>query len=525
MTLLAPLAARAVQAVTARRANRFQTALEDPEASQARVLRALVGALAETRYGQAHDITARTRYHEFARRLPIVDYADLKPYVLMMEAGRASVLWPGRPLFWHRTSGSGGPAKTIPISDALRRNFADMAGVWINDLLSRGYRPRRGRIFVSVSPSIDQDYPEDTAYLDDLLRLLIDRFIVAPPALRQMRNAADFRLLLACILLAEKDLEAISIWSPSYLIALIDLMAECRATIAMAFSDGNLELGGVRHPLAPLSPDRLDALMHEPVDWRAIWPGLQLISCWDSGTAAAGAARLRQLFPGTLVQGKGLLATESPITLPLSDAAAPAPWIEGVFLEFREASGRIRRLHEVRDGETYELIISPLGGFVRYDLGDRVRVTGRYRHTACLGFVGRADAVSDLVGEKLPEEFVAQILRSHLDKGYGLLVPTLPAHAAAYYTLLVDDAAPAVGPTVERALQCAYHYRLARSLGQLGPVRLARRNKLRDLVLAMRERSGLRWGHLKDRALIVDVEQAKGLLKELNVHSGPPSSN
>lgn len=525
MTLLAPLAARVLQAATARRADRFRSALEDPEASQARVLRALVGALAETLYGQAHDISADTRYEEFARRVPIVSYADLNPYLHMMEAGRTNVLWPGRPCFWHLTSGSGGPAKSIPISGSLRQNFAHMAAVWLNDLLSRHYRPRTGRIFISVSPYTDQGYPEDTAYLGTSLRLLINRFVVAPPALKQVRNAADFRLLLACILLGKEDLEAISIWSPSYLIALIELVSEHRQAIAEAFANGYLELGGVRHRLAGLSPIRRAALRHEAADWQAIWPGLQLISCWDSGTAAAGAARLRQLFPATLVQGKGLLATESPVTLPLADAVALVPWIQGVFFEFRGADGRIHRLHEIQDGGVYELIISPLGGFVRYDLGDKVQVTGRCGHTACLCFVGRADAISDLVGEKLPEEFVAQILRSHLDKGYGLLVPTVPAHATAHYTLLVDDTAPAVAPTVEQALLGAHHYRLARSLGQLGPVRLARRRRLRELVLELRERSGLRWGHLKDRALVVDPEQAKRLLKETNVQSEPPLSD
>lgn len=522
MSWLVPLAARAARHITARQARLFEAALETPDAAQERVLRRFVGALCKTDYGRAHGITPATGYRDFARKLPIVRYIDLEPYIARMQAGDANILWPGRPRFWHRTSGSGGPAKDIPVSKDLSRVFAGMADIWINDLLARQYRPRTGKIFVSISPPSSQPYPEDTAYLSAALGLLVRRLVVAPAALKRIQDSADFRLALACVLVAEADLEVFSLWNPSYLIVLTDLMAGKRAAIAVAFDRGILTIGDVQLPLPRLSPERLAALMRDPIDCKTLWPRLQLVSCWDSAAASAPASRIRRMLPAAFVQGKGLMATEAPVTLPLVDAPGPVPLLDSVFLEFRGEDGVIRHLHEVGDGETHEVIVSPLGGFARYALGDKIRVAGRHRKTPCLSFAGRADAISDLVGEKLSEDFVAEILARLLGGGYGVLVPSAPGQTPAIYTLLADIAAPARAEDIDRALQSAHHYRLARSLGQLGPVKMVRQDRLRERMLAIQEQSGAPWGHLKDRALIVDDGLAATILSRLTMQAGKP---
>ena len=76
-----------------------------------------------------------------------------------------------------------------------------------------------------------------------------------------------------------------------------------------------------------------------------------------------------------MMQGKGLLATEAPITVPLVRADGCVPLVDSVFLEFEDAAGRFRLLDEVAPDAEYAVIVTQPGGLLRYRLGDRVRVT------------------------------------------------------------------------------------------------------------------------------------------------------
>lgn len=55
-------------------------------------------------------------------------------------------------------------------------------------------------------------------------------------------------------------------------------------------------------------------------------------------------------------------------------------------------------------------MITTAGGLYRYDLGDQIRCIGHQGATPRLVFEGRAGLVSDLVGEKLNEAFVAGVI-------------------------------------------------------------------------------------------------------------------
>ncbi len=144
-----------------------------------------------------------------------------------------------------------------------------------------------------------------------------------------------------------------------------------------------------------------------------------------------------------MLQGKGLLATEAPITVPLVQASGCVPLVDEVFLELEDNSGRFHLLTEVEKSKEYSVIVTQPGGLLRYRLGDRVRVSGRYRGTPLLEFVGRADVECDLVGEKIGEAFVAKALSAiaHPD-AFCTLLPLLPEAGRPCYCLLTDDPNP-----------------------------------------------------------------------------------
>lgn len=79
-------------------------------------LRKLVSTARHTDFGKDHDFDSISSYEDFKKRVPIRDYEGLRPYVEKVLEGATNVLWPGKPLYFAKTSGTTSGAKFIPIT-------------------------------------------------------------------------------------------------------------------------------------------------------------------------------------------------------------------------------------------------------------------------------------------------------------------------------------------------------------------------------------------------------------------------
>lgn len=180
----------------------------------------------------------------------------------------------------------------------------------------------------------------DTEFLSQPWRTLVSRYLVP---------------------LESPRLEVISVWSPTYLEALLDRME---------------------------------------------FPSLKFISAWDMGFAKASADRVRRRLPHVEFQGKGILATEGAFTMPWYEAGGHVPLPDVTLYEF-ESHGRVLALDELSVGGEYRLLAT----------GDRVRCTGTFRGSPLLHLLGRGETICDLAGEKLSsaqlDEFPETMLLPH----------------------------------------------------------------------------------------------------------------
>lgn len=476
--------------------------LNVPEKTQTDTLRAITDGLSRSEYGRQHALASRADYEEFAARIPIAKHEDFADELSRMLDGDADVLWPGRPRSWRMTSGSSGPRKEIPVTGALEHVFTRFILAWCHDVLMNAVRIRHGKLFMSLSPSIDEDdgLLDDTAYAGGAFGWLLKRFLIAPGVLSEVRCPQAFRLILATALVAEPKLEVISIWNPSYLLVLMDTISRNRDQILASFSANSMNHEGLRLSLPPLSQSRERAILQE--DWQTVWPDLQFVSCWADASAAAPAARLAERLPHAIIQPKGLISTEAPVSLPIAGSVDPVAFTSGVFLEFMDGDGRIFRAHEVAAGQEYRVIVSPLGGFPRYDLGDRVRITGHHQKTPTLRFIGRGDDTSDMVGEKLQEPFVRKALDTVLGARPACLIAVFSDQPPCHYLLVSEGVGEPDASAVDLALSESVRYREARQNGQLAPVALLRTQDARLALIEFMEARGMRWGDIKDRALL-----------------------
>ena len=69
-----------------------------------------------TDFGRDHRFDKIKEFKDFQIAVPIRDYEGHRPYVDKMLEGRASVLWPGKPLYYAKTSGTTSGVKFIPLS-------------------------------------------------------------------------------------------------------------------------------------------------------------------------------------------------------------------------------------------------------------------------------------------------------------------------------------------------------------------------------------------------------------------------
>ena len=90
----------------------------NPVATQEKVLASLLKSAAQTKFGKDHLFSSIKSHTDFAQNVPVRDYEGLKPYVDLVVNGEENILWPGKPLYFAKTSGTTSGAKYIPLTAA-----------------------------------------------------------------------------------------------------------------------------------------------------------------------------------------------------------------------------------------------------------------------------------------------------------------------------------------------------------------------------------------------------------------------
>lgn len=561
-------------------AARLRALLDDPARAQLGVLREIIEQNQDSAIGREHRFAAMLRLSreataghpvsefnpsalphtgdalDFERELygyfngHFLDTSDatLAPWIERIANGESGVLTSAPVLAFEETGGSSGGRKRIPYTAHGLQAFQRGLLPWLDDLFEHFPALAGGRFYWAISPAcraststsggIPVGLGSDAAYFGAQTGMAVAQALAVPGEVGAISDVTVWRQQTLLHLLGCADLVMISVWSPAFLTELLRHAVAQRNELADALADAAaLRAGMVRAALAS-----------NPPDWRRIWPQLQLISCWDQAGSHAPAQQLRATFPGVTVQGKGLLATEGMVTLPLCDYPWPVLALESGFFEFLDRQGRTWLADEVQEGFEYEFLMTTHSGLYRYPLGDKVRVRGFAGRTPMLEFLGRGNCVSDLCGEKLVDAFVAQHLAA-LGQAFAMLAPdngagnaqppaaaTTPmrdsttgdpahsqtagqsgeamgdqsaAHAGhARYLLLLDGAtctapgAAQLAAQLDAALCANPQYAYARQLGQLAPLAAARCDSPLEHWLATRMASGQRLGDIKVPALL-----------------------
>ena len=84
--------------------------------AQENLLKNLLKTAKNTKFGSDHNFAEIKNYDDFKKNVPIRDYEDLSVYIENIKKGEANILWPGKPIYFCKTSGTTSGTKYIPIT-------------------------------------------------------------------------------------------------------------------------------------------------------------------------------------------------------------------------------------------------------------------------------------------------------------------------------------------------------------------------------------------------------------------------
>ncbi|NNT71065.1 GH3 auxin-responsive promoter family protein [Flavobacterium sp. IMCC34852] len=95
---------------------KVQSWASKPVETQEKVFRDLMEQAKHTQFGKDHDFAGIKTFEDFAAKVPIRDYEQLKNYVDLVVKGEEDILWKGKPIYFAKTSGTTSGAKYIPLT-------------------------------------------------------------------------------------------------------------------------------------------------------------------------------------------------------------------------------------------------------------------------------------------------------------------------------------------------------------------------------------------------------------------------
>ncbi len=138
---------------------RQQTWMYNPGEAQQRWFKRLVARAKHTTFGKDHYFTDIQTVADFRQAVPVRDYESLKPYIEQILAGGQDVLWPGKPAYFAKTSGTTSGVKYIPLTAESIPNHINSARDtllnYINETGKSAFLDQK-LIFLSGSPELTQ---------------------------------------------------------------------------------------------------------------------------------------------------------------------------------------------------------------------------------------------------------------------------------------------------------------------------------------------------------------------------------
>jgi len=128
-----------------------------PVDTQHAVFSNLIKKASGTMFGKDHAFAGIRNYNDFRQHVPVRDYEGLSHYIEKVKEGRENILWPGKPAYFAKTSGTTSGVKYIPITrESIPFHISGARDALLNYVNSTGKSNflDKNMIFLSGSPEM-----------------------------------------------------------------------------------------------------------------------------------------------------------------------------------------------------------------------------------------------------------------------------------------------------------------------------------------------------------------------------------
>ncbi|WP_127845965.1 GH3 auxin-responsive promoter family protein [Psychroflexus aestuariivivens] len=369
---------------------------EKPLQTQQKVFENLIKKGKKTHYGKDFNFENITDFKSFSEQLPIQDYESLKPYIEKSVEGETDILWPGKPLYFAKTSGTTSGAKYIPLTrDSIPTHTKAARNAILCYVAETGNADfvNGKMIFLQGSPKLDKKNGIYFGRLSGIVAHFVPNYLQQNRMPSWKTNSIEDwdQKLKAVVEETYKANMTLISGIPSWVQIYFEKLKEKSGKkIADLFPNFQLFIyGGVNY-----EPYRakFENLIGKPVDSIELYPASEGFFAFQDSQKEDGM----------------LLQLDS-----------------GIFYEFIKSSEffdenpKVYTIQDVEKDVNYVMIVSTTAGLWRYNVGDtvmftslkpyRLRVSGRIKHfTSAFGEHVIAQEVEYTI-QKASEEFEAQI--------------------------------------------------------------------------------------------------------------------
>ena len=341
----------------------WEEALADPEKAQQNVLRALLATYASTEYGQKLGAAQVKTLEDFRKAFPIATYEDYKPLIKRVMSGETRLLLNEEPIGWAITRGTtSDEPKYIPMTPTDLKMRVSAARAMINYALASG----QFDIFQGIN--LNLNFPSVVGKIK-IGEKELDYGYSSGIYVKHVSASTPIHSLPT-----QDDIDALGggkttrDWEARFELA----YQKCR-------NQNVTMVGGVA--TTALLFGRFLKRSHG-VYPHGLWPGLRIMTLGSVAgintyyvpalKAYYGKAAIREIYGAT----EGMFGQQR------DELRAWVPNYDLFLFEIQTRSG-IKQLHEMRPGETGNLIVStPI--LARYKIGDLIRAI-RPPYFRCIG--------------------------------------------------------------------------------------------------------------------------------------------
>jgi len=470
-----------------------------------------------TEYGKIYNFKNIQTISDFQKEVPLTTYEDISTYIKKISNGEENILFNSKAVAFEKTGGSSSGGKLIPYSKDGLEDFQKAIYPWLASTQTQ-FDIDFSKTYFSISPALrkTQYTPskikigvDDSAYLGDAFASTLNNGMAIPTWVAELKDLDKWQLATLYHLVCAKDLELISIWSPTFLLMLLNILDQKKDQLKSYFLNGSEIDGNI------LKPDkeaykRLERYLTEN-NTSILWPNLKLISCWCDAMSKPFSKKLESQFKHAKIQPKGLISTEGVVSIP-DDEDFPILQQDKNFYEFLDQDGKPHLPSELKKDNTYEVVLTTNSGLYRYKTGDVVRFEGIRSNCAVVRFIGRSGIVSDIVGEKLNEVFVQNVLNSIGE--FSMIVAKNTIEDPRYILLGESNNIKDYLSCVENKLLTNPQYAYARKIGQLKELEVKVMDNALVRYVKYKTESGSRVGDIKIPSLQSDRQWLEIIQRE-----------